>query len=767
MNQKTELLAPAGNLESFKAAVENGADAVYMGLGKYNARQMANNFTFDEYVDAIKYAHIRGTKVYLTLNTLMYNSEVKEALTLLLKLYSHGIDGVIVQDIGLAMLIRKIIPDLHIHASTQMSVHNLNQVKFFEKCGFSRVILSRELTLDEIEEICKNTSMEVEVFVHGALCVSYSGQCLMSSMIGGRSGNRGVCAQPCRMKYSLYDQNDKCIEKERYLLSKKDIFGLEYLSKLTKIGVKSFKIEGRNKSAVYVGLVTNKYRKYIDENIDNVDEQDKLELMQMFNRDGISSGYFDGVKYKSSITLNSPKNMGLLLGKIITQKKEYVKLKLMQDINLHDGIEIYSDGEVTSTIVTCIKDEQFNTMNKKVNKGTIVWIGDINNKVKFDSLIYKTSSYELNEAVKKTYTLNNFKKKISLHAKILIKSDMPIEIDIDKHNIKCSIDYNPEIAKTKPIDKKYLIDALSKTNDTPYVFEDIDIILDDNLYVPISKLNQLRRQAIEKLEDSYKIDIDINDKLNNLDKYLNIEDEYKLNCKENEIKEAVYVYKYNANKQYLSKNTKRIYINISDIIGKEKDIFEKYKDINVYICIPNIVNKNLNSYIINNIENLIKYGTSGFLVGNIGYINMLHELKQKYNIEIIADYSLNISNIYSAIFLKTIGFDVITMSLELPEELINEISDVIKVELVKDYVTVMSSRYCILGSFISDREKLQKCNMPCVNNGYYLKDSFDEKYYLVCDHVDCIMKIVKKISNQKYKDINNINNVESIRNCIL
>ena len=323
MKRNIEVLSPAGNYDSFVAACQNGADAIYMGLGKYNAREMAKNFDLDEYIKAIEYAHLRGIKVYLTLNTLMYDDEINEALKLVLKLYNNGLDAVIVQDIGLFYLIHKMLPNLHIHASTQMSVYSLEQVKLLEKLGFKRVVLARELSIKEIEYICKNTNVEIEVFVHGALCVSFSGQCLLSETIGNRSANRGRCAQPCRMKYTLYNVKGKKLQESTYILSKKDIFGLEYIEKLINAGVTSLKIEGRNKNPEYVALVTSMYRKYVTKCIDkneskpiSFDNNDIHTLLQMFNRNGKSSGYLDGIKYKDSITLMSPKNTGVYLGEV-------------------------------------------------------------------------------------------------------------------------------------------------------------------------------------------------------------------------------------------------------------------------------------------------------------------------------------------------------------------------------------------------------------------------------------------------------------------
>ena len=257
---KFELLAPAGSYDAFIAATENGADAVYLGGKLFNARANASNFDNDELKKIVEYAHLRNVKIYVTMNTLLTNNELNEALDFAYDLYNMGIDAVIVQDLGLAKVLHERIPLLHLHASTQMTIYNLAGVKKLEELGFTRVVLARELSLDEIKYICDNTNLEIEVFVHGALCISYSGQCLMSSMIGDRSGNRGKCAQPCRLPYTLLKNGTPL--KSGYLLSPKDLCTIDYFSKLPNIT--SLKIEGRMKSPEYVATVVSTYRKAID-----------------------------------------------------------------------------------------------------------------------------------------------------------------------------------------------------------------------------------------------------------------------------------------------------------------------------------------------------------------------------------------------------------------------------------------------------------------------------------------------------------------------
>ena len=295
-----ELLSPVGNFECLKSAVQNGADAVYFGASSFGARAFAGNFDDEELNKAINYAKLRGVKTHLTLNTLIKEDEFSDAFDLAKKAYEFGIDAIIVQDLGLALKLIKSFPDIEIHASTQMTTHNLEGVLQLQNLGFKRAVLSRELSIDEIKYISQNSNIDLEVFIHGALCFSYSGQCLLSSMIGGRSGNRGKCAQPCRLPWTISGTGDNH-SNAKYLLSPRDLCGLEYIPELIKSGVKSLKIEGRMKSPEYVATVTRIYRKYIDLAYDNskpyvIDAPDKQDLLQVFNRGGFSSGHLSNKK---------------------------------------------------------------------------------------------------------------------------------------------------------------------------------------------------------------------------------------------------------------------------------------------------------------------------------------------------------------------------------------------------------------------------------------------------------------------------------------
>ena len=788
-NKYVEVLSPAGSYESFIAACQNGADAVYMGIDKFNARQMAKNFGIEEYISCIDYAHKRNVKVYLTLNTLVYDDEIKEALSCVLKLYKNGLDAVIVQDIGLAMLIKEMIPDIPLHASTQMSVYSLSQVKYLESLGFKRVVLARELSIDEIEYICKNTNVEIEVFVHGALCVSFSGQCLLSATIGGRSANRGKCAQPCRMKYTLCNKDGREVVKNTYIMSKKDIFGLEYIDKLIKSGVVSLKLEGRNKTPEYVAGVTSVYKKYVSNVVDNnndnfrVDEEDFDDLIQLFNRNGKSDGYLLKREYKNSITEISPKNMGKCLGKVIAQRGVYIKVRLQEDIDLHDGIEIYLDDGVFSNIVTCIKDENGKIINKEAKKGEYVWIGDVSKKIPFGLYVYKTSSDKLNKRYRFTFENNVQNKKTNIYVNLDIIRNKNICFEVlqnDKSSIKFSktLDIVPEIAIKRAICKEDITNNFSKTKDFPYDICINELKLDDNLFLSSANLNEISNEILKIVEASFVIKRNVYIDERDIDKILDEFISKKLNTdlnKKNNFKNSLFVYSFNKDTNYLTfyqnkycKKLDRIYVSVVDYYKYSKVIKEKYiGKIEVYINIPNVVFKNTDKIILDNLSCFVEDGISGFLLGSLTYLNQIKELKSNYNFEIVADYSLNVSNIYSAMFLKSIGFDVIVPSYDISITDIENMSKYVNIEIVNDIVTVMTSRYCILGSFLAGRESDDKmCTKPCKKGSYYLRDSYGYKINIVCDDVDCVMRLTKSIRNIQIDEYE-FKNLDSVRFCIL
>ena len=424
-----DLLSPVGNFDCLKSAVQNGANSVYFGADLFSARAYASNFNLEELEEAIIYAKTRGVKTNLTLNTLVTDNEFDDAFELAKKAYEFGIDAIIVQDLGLAKQLIKHFPDLDIHASTQMTVHNLQGVLKLQELGFKRVVLSRELSLQEIEYICENSDVEIECFIHGALCISYSGQCLFSSMVGGRSGNRGKCAQPCRLPYRLLE-NDTEIDKG-HILSTRDLCGLDFIPDLIKAGVTCLKIEGRMKSPEYVATVTRIYRKYIDlaESLINpsdynVDENDRKILLQAFNRGMSSNGHLSNEPNKNLIFKDKPNNMGLFLGKVqkYNKNKGYITVKLQEPIEIGDTVSL--EKESGSYNVSELMDKNKNI--KETYIGQTVTIGRMKGNINLGDKIYKLSSKKLNLIAQDS--INGEHRKIPLNCKVIIKHNQPLKL---------------------------------------------------------------------------------------------------------------------------------------------------------------------------------------------------------------------------------------------------------------------------------------------------------------------------------------------------
>lgn len=360
-SKKCELLAPAGGVKSFIAAVENGADAVYVGGPKFSARAHADNFTDDDMVRALDYAHKRGVRVHVTMNTLLRDDELSAAVRYAAFLYEHGVDALIVQDLGLAYRIRRVMPDLPLHLSTQATVCTPEAVRAAAELGFSRVVLAREVSDRELEEIAKDAPVELEVFVHGALCICYSGQCQLSRYIGGRSGNRGSCAQPCRLPYETFSGSGKRLDGAPACpLSPKDLCRIDQLGDLARLGIASLKIEGRMKSPEYVAVVTSIYRKYLDllyrDGSYIVSREDREKLRQIYSRGSFTGGYRDGDPGRALMSGDVPKHQGIRVGTVLgAGGRSLVDVKLTGELSQGDGVEICGRSRA-GNVVTYYKE---------------------------------------------------------------------------------------------------------------------------------------------------------------------------------------------------------------------------------------------------------------------------------------------------------------------------------------------------------------------------------------------------------------------------
>ena len=487
---RPEILAPAGTPKALEAAVKAGADAIYLGGSLFSARAFAGNFDQEELLQAIAYCHLFDVKLYLAVNTLMKEAEMAELAAYIAPYYEAGVDGIIVQDVGCAKVLHESFPDLPLHASTQMSITSEYGAGLLKKLGFKRIVPARELSLSELIETKEKTQMEIETFVHGAMCFSYSGKCLLSSFAGGRSGNRGRCAQPCRKCYEISGTTE-------YAMSLKDMCTLPILPDLIDAGIDSFKIEGRMKNPVYVASTVEAYRKARDYYLDLKEKQDpglaekytqfirplEKELMDIYNRGGFSAGYYHTEKGYDMLAADRPNHTGLQIGRVKKIVPPQVEILLEEDVNAQDVLEIRAAGvELTSPIgarageVLSLKGKQFRSMQEGQE-------------------VFRTRNNALINHIQ--LDVIDPEKQIPVTGVITARIGKPLAITIKgKETIRLEGDLCQK-AEAKPTMADELIQKLQKTGNSLIAFEAIESDVEDNVFVPMSAFNHLRRDAME------------------------------------------------------------------------------------------------------------------------------------------------------------------------------------------------------------------------------------------------------------------------------
>ena len=616
--QKHELLVPAGNMECLRQAVYNGCDAVYLACKKFGARKFANNFSNEEILEAIRFCHLYGVKIYITMNTLVKNQEVDDFISQARFLHKNGVDALIVQDFGMICLLRAMFPNLEIHASTQANISSYDVCQLYYDLGVKRVVFSRELTIDEIDSI--DVPIEKEAFIHGALCISYSGCCLMSSMLGGRSGNRGECAGTCRLPYSLL-KNGKTIRSNEYLLSTKELNTSSKIKRLLSSSVYSFKIEGRMKSPLYVGFITKFYRSLIDGvDISLSDEIDKLKII--FNRK-FTVGRMFGEKDEDFMNTSSPNHQGLEIGKVIDITADKIKIKLSPKVSLHQGDAIRFKESKKGFVVNYLYDLNGNLVSSINN------ICYVENKVglkEFD-IVSKTQDFLLE---KEFMSINNKKIPISINVVAKINEPLMIKIDDGEFYFEES-DFCVYEAKNNPISKDSIIEHLTKLGNTPFYCFNVSIQMDNNIFIPVSTINKIRRSLVSKLvfaRENRKVDFV--EKRVNFDKKNVHLSSFQIHCS---------VFTEEQLKMCLSLGVDRVYVS--------RKLYSKYCDDNrVYL----------------NVERCSFY-PSKLLMEKSLISDYLH-----CNQDVVGNYPLNVFNIYTAYYLQKYGYSEICLSVELSEK---------------------------------------------------------------------------------------------------
>jgi len=716
--KRVELLSPVGNMESLHQAVMNGADAVYLGGKKFGARKFASNFDNDEMVEAIKFCHLYGVRIFVTVNTMIFEEEFDEVLDYVDFLHKNNVDAIIVQDIGLVSIVRKMFPNLEIHMSTQAHNNNSYGVEYLKKLGATRVVLARELSLEEIKKI--DVYIEKEVFVHGALCVSYSGCCLFSSMNGGRSGNRGECVGSCRLPYKLC-KNDKVIKTDGdYLLSTKSLCTIDKVPELIENGITSFKIEGRMKSPEYVGYVTRIYRNKIDEYYDkkkiSVRDDEIDNLKKLYNRE-LTHGYLFNESGKALMNIKTSNHIGVRLGKVIEIDKKKIKIKLYDDLNQEDGIRFDNDAGM-------IVNKLYNSKGLLVNSLKKGDIALVDNKVSITNANYvrKTIDNVLNKDLKILP-----KKKIGISILCIAKIGSPLKIVISDffHTLKCTGSV-VEVAKNSPIELDRIKIQLEKLGNTMFNSVDTRIEMDDNIFISIKEINDLRRQLIDELIEKRK-------------NYRNkeyIKNDYPF------IKSDLSKQKLNIN--VLVRNEEQLKTCISNkvnyIYTDNYSLYKKYKDkASIFYKTSRVSN------------NFIDLKDGNVLATEIGAI-----YKYSNNNKVVSDYFLNVANVNSVNLLRDSKVKLVCLSVENSFDTIREIALVnnnVEV-IVYGRVELMVTKYCPLKMLINNDES--KCSICNTKDKYSFKDQYGNLYPIVSEkHFMHLMH---------YKNINLIKSISELKN---
>ena len=700
----SELLAPAGNIDAFYAAISNGADAIYVGLNSFSARAYANNFDIDELKLITDYAHLRNVKIFVAMNTILLEHELKMAFKTVDELARINVDAIIVQDLALLNYITSNYGSIEAHISTQVGIDDIEGIKFVKSLGAKRVVLAREVNLEKIKEFKKQCKIQLETFIHGALCVSYSGNCFMSGLLGMRSGNRGRCVGCCRKQYTLENKTTKQKYPTSYLFSMKDLNVSTDINKLKMID--SFKIEGRMKEPSYVAGIVRYYRDILDGKQSNSDH-----IYKNFQRT-FTKGYILGEDPKNIVNEIKPNNFGFLIGKVIRVNGRKVTIKLNKPVYQNDQIRIETNviGEEVSIPLVKMYDQS----GKLINESNTIICIEIKEKVEIGNLVYKTKDVKYLDEINKSYPKEFKHFPIDIIVQGIIGKPLKLYVKYETFSVSVESDYIIEQAKSQGISDDNFKNLLSKLNDTPYYLDNIFIDFDKNGFVPLKVISNLKRAAIDKLNEE-RLKFDIVKRNNN-----------RINPPSFELESPTLSVQVSNDEQY-------------DIVSKLGI---------TYIYYDNFVPRN-------NVTYRDLYGN--LLVGGLNGLQHYKDTNQ-----ITTDYSLNVVNSKSVALLHTIGANKVTLSYEMSKDNINDLVD----NYLKEYNTypnleliaygrqnLMVTKYCPL-------RKLNMCG-DCKKHNYTLKDEIAE--FPLKFNNDCTITILNSKTLNLVDDLHLINGISSYR----
>ena len=720
-DRKIEILAPAGSYESFHAAIVAGADAVYAGGPKFGARAFAENFTEAQLLNAIDYAHLHQRKIYLTVNTLLKDYEIEQLPEYLEPLYQRGLDAVIVQDMGVLNVVRQYFPDMDIHASTQMTVTGVNGAQFLKENGAVRVVPAREISLEEVRNIKSVTGMEMECFVHGALCYCYSGQCLLSSLIGGRSGNRGQCAQPCRLPYTVDGEKG-------YLLSLKDICTLDIIPDLIEAGIDSFKIEGRMKRPEYVAGVTSIYRKYVDLYLKNpqkpywVDDKDKEMLMDLFNRGGFHTGYYKQKNGRNMITIQKPNHIGVKVGTVLSQKGREVRMRALADIAAGDLIEFKNEAQRYTTGKSCKQGEVITIL---APKGIRLSVNEI---------LYRVQSPELLNTLEIMYSKGKVIEKLYGYISMEAGKAAKLVVCKDEYSVEVESEQQVEAASSRPLDEERIKKQLRKTGNTEFTFDMLDVELHGEVFLPMQQLNEMRRKALEELEK--KIQASFHRKTAEkkvLQEEILDTASAKLSKKENKLSVLVETQEQLEAVLENDNSVACIYVDSNlDTTGLDAELWNGISDrihkknIEVFLAMPRIFRNQTIEIFEQAYDSILTRYFDGMLIRSMEEYQFLKSKNYSGNIRL--DYNLYIMNRFAKQFWKKQGITYGTIPVELNKSEIVNLDSKQDEMIVYGYIPAMVTAQCVTST-------VHGCKKDCKIT--MLKDRYQNEFPVKNQCRDC------------------------------
>jgi len=752
MIRRPELLSPAGNWDCLRAAVANRADAIYFGLERFNARLRADNFHAEELPEIMGYLHRYGVRGFVTFNTLIFTDELQDAGHTLVQLEQAGVDAIIVQDLGLARLAREIAPDLELHASTQMTITSPEGLELARELGITRAVLARELSLRELKRF-PTADFPVEVFVHGALCVAYSGQCLTSESLGQRSANRGECAQACRLPYQLLvDGRQKDLGDKRFLLSPQDLAGIDEIPELIRLGVASFKIEGRLKSPEYVAAVTRVYRNAIDraiealgseEEIATVPAEDRYSLEMTFSR-GLFSGWLHGVNHQRLVNGRCGKKRGPFVGFVRRVGKDFVELDSQMQLKPGDGVVFDTGGDT--------EHEQGGRIYEIGSRRLYFRNGQIDfQRLKVGHRLWKTDDPALNRQLRQTFARDPEPARIPIDMEVSGREGVPLKLRVISGDHAAEADSKLELssARTSALTDLILREQLGHLGETAYVLRNFKVNLESDVFIPIRFINQLRRDAISRLDAATGKQRSVREKATEASCHVkHLEDPGALDRNRrspesalsgllvetqacgNESPELITLCRtFEQIDAAMEEAIETVYVDFEDIRLYQKAIERIGERARVFLATPRIQKSGEHGFF-RLIENAQPYG---ILIRNLGSISFFRDKGFRLH----GDFSLNVANPLAAHFFVQRGLQQLTLSYDLS---IKEVLSLLRYEpasrfelTIHQHMPMFHMEHCVFAAFLSDGTDYTNCGRPCDRHVLKIRDRVGSEHPIKAD----------------------------------